>query len=147
MSLGRLPFSGLLTVIVLFGMSKSFHSVFTASSILIDVSFRSCNSGAKFLLADAISWSISFSVCMKYIYSSGMHFGFFQSFPMNFMYPVYIVAMVFLFEFFHFALHKNSSTSYGLFMLTSFNSLVRRSIMVFTADSVLPFSFSSCAYS
>ena len=37
MSLGRLPFSGLLTVIVLFGMPKSFHSVFTASSILIAV--------------------------------------------------------------------------------------------------------------
>ena len=84
---GLLCFSGVM-LMVLRSRSMSIHFSIVASPIRAPVSFSSCRSAALFVPDAVISWSISCSVGMKGILSSGLYVGFSHVLPMNFMYPL-----------------------------------------------------------
>ena len=67
---GKLRFSGWFMLMVLCSRSMSVHCSRANSPMRAPVSLSICRSGAKVLPADAMNWSISVSVGMKYIFSS-----------------------------------------------------------------------------
>jgi len=81
--LGLLPLLGVM-LIVLCSVERSAHFSLVASDTLAPVSFRVWHSVLMVLLVEAISWSISVSVGMNGILSSGLKCGRSHVFPRNF---------------------------------------------------------------